>query len=66
MAIALASLEIGLKQAPGDGWLSFLCLILFLLSAAAATVFTFRTLKAKYPIVDLSTLKIARLRSAAR
>src|ERR1700738_742845 len=56
MAIALASLEIGLKQAPGDGWLSLLCLILFLLSIAAATTFTIRTLKAKHPIVDLSTL----------
>ena len=29
MAIALASLEIGLKQAPQDGWLSPLCLALF-------------------------------------
>jgi DHA2 family multidrug resistance protein len=57
MAVALASLEIGLKQAPHDGWLSSLCLILFLLSTAAATVFTIRTLKAKHPIVDLSTLK---------
>jgi DHA2 family multidrug resistance protein len=57
MAIALASLEIGLKQAPRDGWLSFLCLNLFLLSTAAATIFTVRTLKAKYPIVDLSTLR---------
>src|ERR1700716_4285130 len=57
MAIALASLEIGLKQAPHDGWLSSLCLILFLLSTAAATIFAIRTLKAKHPIIDLSTLK---------
>ncbi len=35
MAIALASLEIGLKQAPQDGWLSPLCAVLFLLSATA-------------------------------
>ena len=33
MAIALASLEIGLKQAPHDGWLSPLCSLLFSLSA---------------------------------
>jgi DHA2 family multidrug resistance protein len=57
MAIALASLEIGLKQAPRDGWLSLLCLMLFVLSTAAASIFAVRTLKAKYPIVDLSTLR---------
>ncbi len=64
MAIRLASLEIGLKQAPQDGWL-FPCLALFLLSAAAATVFAVRTLKAAHPVVELSTLRTARLRSAA-
>jgi MFS transporter, DHA2 family, multidrug resistance protein len=57
MAISLASLEIGLKQAPHDGWLSPLCALLFALSAAAATAFVVRTLKAKYPVVELSTLK---------
>ena len=57
MAISLASLEIGLKQAPHDGWLSPLCSILFLLSAAAATLFAVRTLKAVHPVVELSTLK---------
>src|SRR3981081_4290748 len=57
MAIALASLEIGLKEAPHDGWLSPLCSLLFSLSIAAAIVFAVRTLKAKHPIVDLSTLK---------
>ena len=57
MAVALASLEIGLKQAPQYGWLSPLCAILFLLSAAAATQFAVRTLKAAHPLVELSTLK---------
>jgi MFS transporter, DHA2 family, multidrug resistance protein len=57
MAISLASMEIGLKQAPHDGWLSPLCALLFALSAAAATAFVVRTLKAKYPVVELSTLK---------
>src|SRR6202011_2737595 len=39
MALSLASLEIGLKEAPHYGWLSPLCLVLFMLSAAAATLF---------------------------
>jgi MFS transporter, DHA2 family, multidrug resistance protein len=56
MAVALASLEIGLKQAPQQGWLSPSCAGLFLVSAVAATVFTARTLKARHPVVDLSTL----------
>jgi DHA2 family multidrug resistance protein len=57
MAVALASLEIGLKQAPQFGWLSPLCAVLFLLSAAAVTLFAVRTLKAVHPLVALSTLK---------
>src|SRR5450432_678166 len=57
MAIALASLEIGLKQAPHDGWFSPLSAALFLLCAASATMFASRTLKATHPVVDLSTLK---------
>jgi DHA2 family multidrug resistance protein len=57
MAVSLASLEIGLKQAPQDGWLSPLCSSLFLLSAAAAAVFASRTLRATHPVVDLATLR---------
>jgi DHA2 family multidrug resistance protein len=57
MAIALACLELGLKQAPQDGWLSPPCSLLFSLSAAATTMFAIRTLKAVYPVVDLSTLR---------
>jgi MFS transporter, DHA2 family, multidrug resistance protein len=56
MAIALASLEIALKQAPQYGWLSPRCALLLLLSAAAATFFAARTLKAAHPVVELSTL----------
>jgi DHA2 family multidrug resistance protein len=56
VAISLASLEIGLKQAPHDGWRSPLCSLLFVLSAAAATLFVLRTLKAPHPVVELSTL----------
>jgi DHA2 family multidrug resistance protein len=57
MATALASLEIGLKQAPQDGWLSPVCLLLFSISAAATLIFAIRTLQAGHPIVELSTLK---------
>jgi DHA2 family multidrug resistance protein len=56
MAVALASLEIALKEAPQSGWLSPLCGSLLLLSAMAATLFAKRTLKATHPVVDLSTL----------
>jgi DHA2 family multidrug resistance protein len=58
MAISLASLVIGLKQAPQHGWLSSVCFGLFFVSAAAATVFAVRTLKATHPVVDLSTLRV--------
>ena len=57
ISISLASLEIGLKEAPHYGWLSPPCSILFLLSVAAATAFAARTLKAEHPVVELSTLK---------
>jgi DHA2 family multidrug resistance protein len=57
LAVSLASLEIGLKEAPHAGWLSPLCSLLFLSSAAAATAFAFRTRKARHPVVELSTLK---------
>jgi MFS transporter, DHA2 family, multidrug resistance protein len=57
MAVSLASLEIGLKEAPHDGWLSPLCVTLFFLSSAAAILFAVRTLRAAHPVVELSTLK---------
>jgi DHA2 family multidrug resistance protein len=57
MAISLASLEIGLKQAPQDGWLSPPCSALFLVSAIAAIGFASRTLKARHPVVELTTLR---------
>jgi DHA2 family multidrug resistance protein len=56
MAIALASLEIALKQAPEYGWLSPRSALLLLLGAAAATFFAARTLKAAHPVVELSTV----------
>jgi DHA2 family multidrug resistance protein len=56
MAISLAALEIGLKQAPQSGWLSPLCATLFLLSGGTGTAFAVRTLKSAHPLVELSTL----------
>jgi len=57
MAVALAALETGLKDAPKYGWMSLHCAGLFFGSAAAAGVFVRRTLRAPYPVLDLSTLK---------
>ncbi|MDE1936199.1 DHA2 family efflux MFS transporter permease subunit [Bradyrhizobium sp.] len=56
LAIALAALELGLKQAPQDGWLSFEPLLLFATSLAAGWIFVKRTLKAAHPLVELTTL----------
>jgi DHA2 family multidrug resistance protein len=56
MAIALASLEIALKQAPQRGWLSPFSIAMFALIATAALVFTKRTLRAVHPVVELTTL----------
>jgi DHA2 family multidrug resistance protein len=58
MAVALASLEIGLKQAPQSGWFSAVCLGLFALCAVATALFAVRTLKAARPVVELATLKV--------
>ena len=53
LAIALATLEIALKQAPTRGWISGLVLSLLALSLAASIGFGMRTLAASRPIVDL-------------
>ena len=52
MAVALATFELGLKQAPLDGWLSPRCLALFAASVASTWGFATRTLKAAHPVVD--------------
>ena len=57
MAVALASLELALKQAPQDGWLSPRCLMLFLTSGVTAAIFASRTLRAAHPVVELTTLR---------
>ena len=57
MTVALACLELGLKQAPQDGWLSARCIALFLASGLAAILFASRTWKAARPVVELTTLR---------
>jgi len=56
MALALASLEIALKEAPQYGWGSGLVLGLLVLSAASLSAFVRRTLGRETPIVDLGAL----------
>src|ERR1700734_1078303 len=50
LAIALATLEVGLKQAPQDGWLSPRPLALFAASLMSGWIFVSRTLKATHPV----------------
>jgi DHA2 family multidrug resistance protein len=58
MALALASLEIGLKQAPQHGWFSAICLGLFALCAISAWQFAMRSLKATHPVVEVALLRV--------
>jgi DHA2 family multidrug resistance protein len=58
MAVALASLEIGLKQAPYSGWFSLECLSLFALCAAATVVFVIRTRRAVQRVVEIALFKV--------
>jgi MFS transporter, DHA2 family, multidrug resistance protein len=54
MALALASLEIALKEAPKRGWQSSLVVSLSLIFALAGLIFVWRTLRKRHPIVALS------------
>jgi DHA2 family multidrug resistance protein len=56
MAVALAALEIALKQAPDRGWGSAQVLGLFAVSLAAGAVFVRRSLSAVHHVVELRTL----------
>jgi MFS transporter, DHA2 family, multidrug resistance protein len=57
IAAALASLELGLKQAPKSGWLSVSCAGLLLVSAIGLALFLWRTSRAPYPVLRLVALK---------
>lgn len=53
MAVALACLEIGLKEAPQNGWLSATVVALIGSSMVAGALFIARTLASKEPLVQL-------------
>jgi DHA2 family multidrug resistance protein len=57
LAAALASLEIGLKEAPQRGWLSPVCIALLASSAVGIIVWIHRTLRAAHPVLRLKTLQ---------
>ena len=57
MAATLATLEIGLKEAPKRGWTSAVVVGLLALTAAAGAAFARRTLRAAHPVVELWTLR---------
>jgi len=54
VAVALASLEIGLKEAPSRGWLSGVVLGLLGMALALGAIFVVRTMRGANPLVDLS------------
>jgi DHA2 family multidrug resistance protein len=57
LATALASLEIGLKQAPQLGWLSLVCMALLAGSVVGIIVLIRRILRAAHPVLRLMMLK---------
>jgi MFS transporter, DHA2 family, multidrug resistance protein len=56
-AAALACLELGLKDAPHDGWLSLPVTGFFMLSVGCGMLFVCRSLCAADPVVDLTMLR---------
>ena len=57
LVVALASLEIGLKEAPQRGWLSVNCIALLVLSGSSLTLLLQRTLLSAHPILRLGSLR---------
>lgn len=57
MAVALAALEILLKEAPQRGWTSGLAVGLFAACAMTGAAFLYRTLRATRPVIDLAILR---------
>jgi DHA2 family multidrug resistance protein len=55
MAVSLAALEVGLKEAPGRGWTAAPVVGLLALSLCGGALFLRRTLTAHHPIVELRT-----------
>ena len=56
IAAALAALEIGLKEAPRQGWTSGVVLGLLLVAWTCGSAFVLRTLSRSSPVVDLRAL----------
>jgi DHA2 family multidrug resistance protein len=56
MALALAALEIALKEAPSRGWTSAPVLALLLVCGSSGVAFVRRTLRRAQPVVDLRAL----------
>ena len=56
-AMALATLEIAIKEAPERGWTSPLVVALLSLCLITALGFVFRTLRSRRPLVDLRTFR---------
>ncbi len=54
MAIALATLEIGLKEAPQRGWMSGFIIALLTVAVVSAVGFIVKTLRASNKVVDLA------------
>ena len=56
IAVALAALEIGLKEAPRQGWTAGVVLGLFLVAWTCGSAFVVRTLSRPSPVVELRAL----------
>ncbi len=56
MALALATLEIALKEAPQRGWISPMVIGLAAVSLASGVAFVRRSLSVVHPVVELKTL----------
>jgi DHA2 family multidrug resistance protein len=56
LALALATLEIALKEAPDRGWLSAIVCGLFAVSLLSGAAFVYRSLRRDNPVVELRTM----------
>ncbi|WP_315778134.1 MULTISPECIES: DHA2 family efflux MFS transporter permease subunit [unclassified Bradyrhizobium] len=57
LAVSLASLELGLKEAPKGGWLSSNCIAFLVLSASCLTLLIQRLLASPHPILRLGSFQ---------
>ena len=57
LAVSLASLELGLKEAPKGGWLSSNCIALRVLSGSCLTLLIQRLLASPHPILRLGSFQ---------